>query len=69
MLVITHLPQIASLADRHLKVVKYETEGTTATEVVELDGEDRVIELAGMLSGGSVSTPARDQARRLLAGD
>lgn len=64
--VITHLPQIASLADRHLKVVKREEGGVTTTHVVELTGDDRIRELAAMLSGGTITDAALEQARQLL---
>jgi len=67
--VITHLPQIASLADRHLKVLKRDRESVSETEVIELEGSDRIDELAGMLSGGTVTDAAREQALLLLRGD
>lgn len=68
LLVITHLPQIASLGDRHLKVSKVEEAGGTTTEVTSLDSEQRVREVAGMLSGVETGESAIDQARQLMLG-
>jgi DNA repair protein RecN (Recombination protein N) len=61
-LVVTHLPQIASFADRHLSVWK---EGSVAA-IQPLEGEDRIRELARMLSGASDSDTATSHARELL---
>lgn len=66
LLAITHLPQIASLADHHYRVRKIESEGTSATLVDELDGEDRAAEIAAMLSGGAISAAALQQAKHLM---
>ncbi len=67
LLVITHLPQIASLANHHLNVVKFDKDGETFTEVKSLNGDDRVGELAMMLSGGKVSNEALKQAQFLMS--
>jgi DNA repair protein RecN (Recombination protein N) len=68
-LCVTHLPQIAGMASRHLEVRKQvsltETGERTRVEVVPLDAEARVAELARML-GGSAATAA-EHARQLLA--
>jgi DNA repair protein RecN (Recombination protein N) len=61
-IVVTHLPQIASFADRHVRVTK--RDGVAALEV--LDGEDRVDEIARMLSGSVDSATAASHARELL---
>ncbi len=61
-LVITHLPQIASRADRHLRVAKGTREGIATSDVVVLHGEDRIIEVARMLGD-----PDDAHARRLAA--
>jgi len=50
-LCVTHLPQIASQADRHLAVRKHVERGRTVTEVRALTPEDRVEEVARMLAG------------------
>jgi len=65
-LVVTHLPQVAAFADQHLLVAKGETQGVTATDVIEIDGEDRVRELARMLAGLDESQSAAEHARELL---
>ncbi|MBW3534181.1 MAG: DNA repair protein RecN [Gemmatimonadetes bacterium] len=64
--VITHLPQLASLADGHLLVEKTELRGVAATRVGALDGEPRVREIARMLGGDPESATSRDHARELL---
>lgn len=69
--VVTHLPQIASRADAHLRVSKGERDGVGVTLVEELEGEERVAEIARMLGGDPESDLSRDHARELLgsAGD
>lgn len=64
---VTHLPQIASLADRHLRVTK-ETDGTrTRTRVDDLDPAARVEEVARMLGGARVTETTVEHAREMLA--
>lgn len=65
-LVITHLPQIASLADGHFSVRKTEREKRTVTEVVALADTERADEIAGLLAGDVVSDTARRHAREML---
>lgn len=66
-LVVTHLAQVAAVADHQLSVVKH-TDGTsTATTVHEVDGPDREREIARMLSGDHASDSALQHARDLLA--
>ncbi|MEE8148722.1 MAG: DNA repair protein RecN [Longimicrobiales bacterium] len=64
--VITHLPQLASRANHHVLVEKLESEGMAATRVGELDGEERVREIARMLGGDPDSSASREHARELL---
>ena len=66
-LVITHLPQLASRGHRHLRVEKETRDGVAATTVVFLDGEARVREIARMLGGDPESETSRDHARELLS--
>ncbi len=66
--VITHLPQLASRAHHQLLVEKGETDGLASTRVRELEGEQRVVELARMLGGDSESQASREHARELLEG-
>ena len=65
-LCITHMPQIASMADAHLAVAKVLDGGRTRTAVTPLEGERRVSELAAMLAGSSESTSALASAQELL---
>ncbi|MEO5826620.1 MAG: DNA repair protein RecN [Gemmatimonadales bacterium] len=65
-LVITHLPQIAARADRHLQIAKATRAGVATTDVAVLHGEDRIIELARML-GNADDAAARKLAGSLLA--
>jgi DNA repair protein RecN (Recombination protein N) len=65
-LVVTHLAQLASRARAHLRVEKGFSGGIAATSVVELEGEDRVEEIARMLGGDPHSERSRDHARELL---
>jgi DNA repair protein RecN (Recombination protein N) len=64
--VVTHLPQIAALADHHLAVRKDDAGGRAATSVDALEGEVRVAELARMLGGDAASETGRAHARALL---
>ena len=66
--VVTHLAQVAAFADTHLVVDKSPdtTAGVTATDIRAVDGEDRVRELARMLSGLSDSDTGQAHARELL---
>ena len=66
LIVITHLPQIASLARQHYSVRKKEAGGRTQTEVLELDETARREEIAGLLAGESISDTARQHAREML---
>ncbi|MCU0310340.1 MAG: DNA repair protein RecN [Acidimicrobiales bacterium] len=66
-LVVTHLPQVAACADAQVLVDKLVVDGVTRTTVHPVAGEDRVTELARMLSGSPDRTTARDHARELLA--
>lgn len=64
---ITHLPQVAALGIEHYKVYKEETSLGTRTNIVKLEGEARVREIAQMVSGELLSDAAIDNARTLLS--
>lgn len=66
-LVVTHLPQVAAYADRHLAVTKAEDGTVVESGVVLLDAAGRVTELARMLAGQEDSRSARAHAKELLA--
>ena len=65
-LAITHLPQIAAKADVHYHVYKEDVDGRTLTRIRQLDFEQRIAELAHMLSGSKVTEAAMENARQLL---
>lgn len=63
---ITHLPQVAAKGDNHFKVYKQDTADSTHTSVRRLESDERVMEIAAMLSGDKVSEAAIDNAKILL---
>ncbi|GAA4768284.1 MULTISPECIES: DNA repair protein RecN [Flavobacterium] len=63
---ITHLPQIAAKGNQHYKVFKSDKEDTTVSELKLLGTEERVIEIAEMLSGKDISESAITHAKALL---
>lgn len=63
---ITHLPQVASKGDHHFFVYKEDTPNETQTRIRELTADERVNEIAKMLSGSAVTQAAVEQARLLL---
>lgn len=65
-LCITHLPQIACYADRHLTVRKEQEKNETKTSVRVMDGDERIEEIAEMIGGHRITETTRAQARELL---
>jgi DNA repair protein RecN (Recombination protein N) len=65
-LCITHLPQIASFADRHLTVRKQVIGNETHTTVRPVEGDERLEELSEMIGGRTITETTRAQARELL---
>ncbi|HRB70347.1 MAG TPA: DNA repair protein RecN [Flavobacterium sp.] len=63
---ITHLPQIAAKGNQHYKVFKFVQGETTVSELKLLTNEERIVEIAEMLSGKDISDSARNHARSLL---
>ena len=63
---ITHLPQVAGKGDIHLKVYKEDTQTATKTKIKLLSNDERILELAKMLSGEQLSDAAVSNARELL---
>lgn len=66
---ITHLPQVAAKGARHYKVFKEDNEERTVSSVRELTGEDRIHEIAGMISGEHLTEAALEAAKALLNND
>ncbi len=64
---VTHSAQIASLADDHYRIVKQERDGRAETEVIALDTDSRVEEIARILGGIEVTDLQRETARQLIA--
>ena len=64
---ITHLPQIARTGDVHLYIYKETKDNRTQTRMKELKGEERIIEIAKMLSGDKLSEASLANARELIA--
>ncbi len=64
---ITHLPQIASKGENHYKVFKKEISGITTTSLKHLTMEERIVEIAEMLSGKDISDSALTHAKELLS--
>jgi DNA repair protein RecN (Recombination protein N) len=67
-LVVTHSPQVAALGAHHWRVAKRVEKDMTLSEVVPLIAQDRIDEIARMLSGDSITDPAREAAKALLNG-
>ena len=63
---ITHLPQIAALGQAHYKVWKEDTDNTTLSHITHLSQQERIAEIANMLSGSNVSPEAINNAKALL---
>ena len=63
---ITHLPQIAALGNHHYKVYKEDTKDATLSHIIPLTQEQRIEEIAHMLSGETLTQAALDNAKALL---
>jgi DNA repair protein RecN (Recombination protein N) len=66
-LCVTHLPQVASQANWHLQVSKFNADGKTVSRIDALDAKARVEEIARMLGGIEITATTRKHARELLA--
>ncbi len=67
-LVVTHSPQVAALGRQHFQVSKDQREDETISNVMVLDPQARVDEIARMISGDRITDAARDAARALIGG-
>ena len=65
-LVVTHSPQVAAKGDHHWQIEKSVTDDVTTSNVIELDAETRLTEIARMLSGDQITSEARAAAQALL---
>ena len=66
-LCITHLPQIAAMADNHYKIAKQAVENKTVTDIVQLGEAEAVDELARMLGSDEITDTVRENAKELIA--
>ncbi|AKL91964.1 Recombination protein N [Staphylococcus capitis subsp. capitis] len=64
---ISHLPQVASMSDHHLLISKASQDDRTTTQVKELLDDDRINEVARMISGASVTDLTRENAKEMIA--
>ena len=64
---ITHLPQIAAMADDHYKIAKQAVDSKTITDIMQLDDQETVDELARMLGSDEITDTVRENARELIA--
>jgi DNA repair protein RecN (Recombination protein N) len=67
-LCVTHLPQVAALGSRHLRVSKLTDGKTTRTQITPLQGAARIEEVARMLGGVTITATAREHAAEMIAG-
>jgi DNA repair protein RecN (Recombination protein N) len=67
-LCVTHLPQVASLANHHIRISKVTDGKSTRTQIHELDHDERIDELARMLGGVEITRKTREHAAEMLAG-
>jgi DNA repair protein RecN (Recombination protein N) len=67
-LCVTHLPQVASLADQHFRISKVTDGKATRTGIQTLSGDERVEELARMLGGVEITAKTLEHAAEMLAG-
>lgn len=68
-LAITHLPQIAALGRTHYKVYKTDEKDATRTRIALLDYDERIHEIASMMSGATLTQAALDNAKALINGN
>lgn len=66
LLVITHLPQVASKGNQQYKVYKTTSKNSTSTQIKKLNHQERLNEIAQMISGSTVTPSALDQAETLM---
>ena len=64
---VTHLPQVASQAHHHYQVQKSNTADSVTTDVVELDAQQRLEEIARMLGGMTITEQTRAHAREMIS--
>lgn len=63
---ISHLPQVAAISDNHLYIAKETVNDRTTTSIKQLDGEDKIDEIARMISGVEVTELTRQHAKEMI---
>lgn len=66
LIVITHLAQVAAKGDNNYKVVKKDVNGKTQSDIVPLSKDEKLVEIAQLLSGSTITEAAKKQARELM---
>ncbi len=66
LIVISHLAQVAAKGNNHYKVIKKEVAGKTQSNIVELNKEEKLQEIAQLLSGATITEAALVQAKELM---
>ena len=66
LIVITHLAQVAAKGDNNYKVVKQDVNGKTQSNIIPLGAEEKLHEIAQLLSGSKITDAAMSQARELM---
>jgi len=66
LLVITHSAQVAGFADKHFKISKYVQDDKTITNVIEITGDDRINEIARIISGAKITPESIATAKTLI---
>ena len=64
---ISHLPQVASMSDHHLLISKASNDNRTTTQVKELENDDKIDEIARMISGASVTKLTKENAKEMIS--
>lgn len=67
LIVITHLAQVAAKGNENYKVIKFDENGITKTTIVELSDEEKLNEIAQLISGSKITEAAISQARELIS--
>ena len=63
---ITHLPQVACLSKNHVKISKFSAKGRTFTQIKELNLDEKIYEIASLISGGKVSEKQLEYAKEMV---
>ena len=66
-LAITHLPQVATVADQHLRISKVQGEEETTSSVQVLSEPERILEISRMISGNDITEATKEHVRNMLS--